>query len=47
MKCRDLKVLNGCMVGVFTTALIAMVSSTGTNLSRFMVRAIKVPVWLS
>jgi hypothetical protein len=47
MKCRDLKVSNGCMVGAFTTAPIAMVSSIGTNLSRFMVRAIKVPVWLS
>ena len=32
---------------LLTTGLITMVSSTGTNLSRFMVRAIKVLVWLS
>ena len=35
--CADGKVSNGCIVGAFTTALIAMASSTGTNLSRFMV----------
>jgi thioredoxin reductase len=29
MKCRDLKVSNGCMVGAFTTAPIALVSSIG------------------
>jgi hypothetical protein len=44
MKCRDLKVSSGYMVGAFTIALIAMVSNTGTNLSRFMGQAIRVPV---
>jgi hypothetical protein len=47
MTYRDLKVSSGCMVGVFTTALIATVSNTGIKLSRCTELAIKVLVWLS